>query len=349
MARPFIGITSHLEPARWGDWVREAVVSPVTYTRAVERSGGIPVVLPPIPVESAARLVAGLDGVLISGGADVDPRLYGAHRHEQTGEPDHRRDRFELAVVRAAIDAGIPFLAISRGLHVLNVAMGGTLIQHLPDAVGHDRHAPDPVKMLPHDIQLSATSQLGRLLGAEARVRTLHHQAILRLGSGLVAVAWADDQIVEAVELQGHPFGIGVQWHPEEGQDLRIFEAFTAAATAGQAGGEADGQAAGEAGASNGHAAEAASADNGTSAGNGVSADNGTAGGVAPSAKGAPSAREAPSGPPGKGAPSAKGAAPGKGAAAAKAPSGKAVPAGTAVASGDAVVPAGDATTASGS
>jgi putative glutamine amidotransferase len=232
MARPLIGITGYLEPARWSDFVREAVISPVTYCRAVERAGGIPVVLPPVPIDSVPRLVAGLDGLLISCGPDLDPRLYGAMRHESTSPPDRRRDTFDLALVRAAIDAERPFLGVCRGMHVINVVRGGTLLQHLPDAVGHDRHAPDPVKLSAHPVQVSVSSKLGQIIGPHASVPTRHHQGVQRLGSGLLAVAWADDQIVEAVELQGHPFGLGVQWHPEEEDDLRIFGQLVAAAAA---------------------------------------------------------------------------------------------------------------------
>ena len=160
--RPLIGITGYLEPARWSDFIREAVISPVTYSRSVERAGGIPVVLPPVPIDSVPRLVAGLDGILISCGPDIDPRLYGATRHEETTLPDRRRDTFDLALIRAAVDAGRPFLAVCRGLHALNVVRGGSLVQHLPDAVGHDRHQPDPVKMSSHDVQVSASSRLGQ-------------------------------------------------------------------------------------------------------------------------------------------------------------------------------------------
>jgi gamma-glutamyl-gamma-aminobutyrate hydrolase PuuD len=230
MARSLIGITGQLEAAHWGDWVREAVLSPVTYTRAVERAGGTPVVLPPVPADSVARLIQGLDGLVLTGGTDVNPALYDAAPHDQTEPPDRRRDRFELSLARAAVDAQLPVLAIGRGMHILNVARGGTLIQYLPDAVGHNRHAPDPVKMTPQDIQLSAGSHLGKLLGARARVPALHHQAVQRAGSGLIAVAWGEDQVIEAVELQGHRFAVGVQWHPEEGDDLRVFEALVAAA-----------------------------------------------------------------------------------------------------------------------
>jgi putative glutamine amidotransferase len=230
MGRPLIGITGELEAARWRNWIREAVVSPVSYTRAVERAGGTPVVLPPVPSSSIPTLIARLDGLLVAGGRDVDPSLYDEAPHDQTDQPDHRRDRFELLIIRAAIDADLPFLAICRGLQVLNVARGGTLIQHLPDRLGNESHRPDPVKITTHDVQISPGSKLGGLLGVSSAVPTAHHQAINRLGAGLTTVAWTEDKVIEAVELQGHRFGIGVQWHPEEGDDARIFEALVEAA-----------------------------------------------------------------------------------------------------------------------
>src|ERR1700761_7684945 len=235
MARPLIGITGQLEAAHWGDWVREAVLSPLTYTRAVERAGGTPVILPPVPPDSVTRLVAGLDGLVLTGGADVNPALYEAEPHEQADVPDRRRDRFELALVRAAIEAGVPVLAIGRGLHVLNVARGGTLIQYLPDSVGHSGHAADTAKMRKHTVTLSPDSTLGQLLGGQALVPTLHHQAISQAGDGLVTAAWADDQVIEALELPGHRFTVGIQWHPEESDALRVFEALVAAANANAA------------------------------------------------------------------------------------------------------------------
>jgi gamma-glutamyl-gamma-aminobutyrate hydrolase PuuD len=207
-------------------------VSPVSYTRAVERVGGTPVVLPPVPASSVPGLIAGINGLLLAGGKDVDPSLYDEAPHEKNDLPDHRRDRFELIMTRAAIDADLPFLAIGRGMHILNVARGGTLTQHLPDRIGDESHKPDPVKMTKHDLQISAPSKLGRVLGAAAQVPAAHHQAINTIGSGLLTVAWTQDQVVEGVELQGHRFGLGVQWHPEEGDDPRIFEALVAAAKA---------------------------------------------------------------------------------------------------------------------
>lgn len=228
MRRPIIGITGELEAARWGNWIREAVVSPVTYTRAVERAGGTPVVLPPVPAHSVPALVAALDGVVFTGGRDIDPSLYEEEPHEQTEPPDHRRDRFELAVMRAVIDADLPFLAVSRGMHVLNLARGGTLTQHLPG------HRPDPVKYVPHDVLLRADTRLGGMFGGSVSVLAAHHQAPApgRLGDGVTLSGWSPgDEVTEAVEVDGHRFAIGVHWHPEEGDDPRLFEALVAAAT----------------------------------------------------------------------------------------------------------------------
>lgn len=231
-APPLIGVTTYFEPARWGAWVREAALLPASYVRAVERAGGVPVLLPPTagPAPGPAELVRRLDGVVLAGGGDLDPALYGAQRHPQTGPPQPLRDRFELALIRAAMAAGLPFLAVCRGMQVLNVACGGTLLQHLPDEVGHTRHGPGGGQTVRHPVRISPTSQTGKILGETREVPAYHHQAVGRLGSGLVPVAWADDQIVEAVELRGHRFGLAVQWHPEEDADPRLFEALAAEA-----------------------------------------------------------------------------------------------------------------------
>lgn len=225
MSRPIIGITSELEAARWGDWIREAVISPVSYTRALERAGAAPVVLAPVPPDSVRSLVEGLDGLVFAGGRDLNPELYDQRRLDETAEPDHRRDRFELALMRAAIEAGLPFLAIGRGLHVLTVARGGTLIQHLP------AHRPDRVRYLPHDVLLADDSLLGRLLGSKVQVQAAHHQAPDQIPDGLSITGWSpDDEVVEALEVTGHPFGVGVQWHPESGDDPRLLTALIEAA-----------------------------------------------------------------------------------------------------------------------
>jgi putative glutamine amidotransferase len=227
---PLIGITANLEPARWADWVREAALLPVAYPRTVERAHAVPVIVPPSVRGVVPVLVERLDGLIIAGGGDVDPSLYGEEPHEETGPPQPHRDRFEFALLRAAIDADLPFLAIGRGMQALNVVREGSLIQHLPDVVGGHLHAPAPGRFGRHSVQISAASMLGKTLGDHAEVATGHHQAVKRLGKGLATVAWADDQIVEAVELQGHRFGLGVQWHPEEVGDPRLVEALVTAA-----------------------------------------------------------------------------------------------------------------------
>jgi putative glutamine amidotransferase len=231
MGRPIIGITGELEAARWGNWIRVAALSPVGYVRAVQRSGGVPVVLPPVPPDSVASLIDAMDGLVFTSGRDLDPALYDEEPHERTEDPDPRRDRFELTLMRAAIGADLPFLAIGRGLHLLNVVRGGTLIQDLPEKLGHDGHRPDPVKVTAHPVQISAESQLGRVQGTTISALAAHHQGLNRIGGGLLEVGWAtQDQLVEAVELTGHRFAIAVQWHPQEGDDPRLFEALITAA-----------------------------------------------------------------------------------------------------------------------
>jgi len=226
MGRPIIGITGELDAARWGDWIREAVISPVSYTRAVERAGAAPVVLPSVPPSSVAAFIGTLDGLVFAGGRDLDPALYGQQRGAETDEPDRRRDRFELALMRAALDAEVPFLAVGRGLHVLTVARGGTLTQDLPG------HRTERARYTPHDVVLGADSMLGRLLGTRVAVPAAHHQAPYHLGEGLAVAGWSPDgEVTEALEVTGHRFGVGIHWHPEEGDDLRLLTALAEAAS----------------------------------------------------------------------------------------------------------------------
>lgn len=225
MGRPIIGISSELDAARWGDWIREAAVSPVTYTRAVERAGGAPVIVPPVPPSSVAAYVESFDGFLFTGGRDMDPALYDQERLEASDEPDRRRDRFELTLMRAALEAGTPVLAIGRGLHVLTVARGGTLTQDLPG------HRENRARYAPHDVVLGAGSLLGKLLGTMVQVPAAHHQAPYHLGEGLTVTGWSTDgEVTEALEVEGHRFAVGIHWHPEEGDDPRLMTAFVEAA-----------------------------------------------------------------------------------------------------------------------
>lgn len=231
--RPVVGITCYEEEAQWGDWERRAALLPVSYVRALERAGAIPVLIPPQPLtpEEAGQVVARFDGIVIAGGNDVDPSHYGATAHERTVVAGGERDALELATVKAAAESALPTLAICRGLQVLNVARGGTLIQHLPDVLGHDEHSPVPGGYGNHEVELEEGSQLASILSwRRAGVPAHHHQAIEVIGEGLRATAHTRDGIVEAVEDPSRPFLIGVQWHPEAGEDPAIFEAFVAAA-----------------------------------------------------------------------------------------------------------------------
>ncbi len=227
MSRPLIGLTSYFEAARWDVWVREAVLSPPAYAKAVDRAGGAPVVLPPLNPHAIDDYVRGLRGLVLTGGVEVGGSAYGGEQDERVPEAQPQRDRFELSLARAAVRADVPILAIARGMHVLNVAQGGSLIPWLPDTLENDRHA-DPA--IPHRIQVSVSSKLGKAVGDQVEVVAPHTQSVRRLGSGLLAVAWAEDQIVEGIELQGHRFGVGVQWHPERGDDDRLFDALVEAA-----------------------------------------------------------------------------------------------------------------------
>ncbi|GIH24128.1 gamma-glutamyl-gamma-aminobutyrate hydrolase [Acrocarpospora phusangensis] len=225
MPRPLVGITTYLEAARWGAWVREAVLSPQAYARAVEKAGGLPVLLPPLSPAGAEDHLRGLDALLLAGGAELDPGMYGEPRDSRVDEPQQHRDRFELALTRAAVAAGLPLLGVSRGMHMLNVAQGGTLIPWLPEVVAHDRHG-----TARHTVTVSVSSKIGKAIGDRAEVTGPHNQSVKRLGTNLLAVAWADDQIVEGIELQGHRFAVGVQWHPERTEDIRLIEALIEAA-----------------------------------------------------------------------------------------------------------------------
>ncbi|HEX4811712.1 MAG TPA: gamma-glutamyl-gamma-aminobutyrate hydrolase family protein [Nonomuraea sp.] len=227
MSRPLIGITAYFEAARWGDWVREAVLSPPSYAKAVVRAGGAPVMLPPLDPHAVDDYVRGLDGLVLAGGVELAAATYQAEQDERASEPQPHRDRFELALARAAVRADVPVLGVARGMHVLNVAQGGTLIGWLPEVLGNDRHGAPGT---PHAIQVSVSSKLGKAVGDHVEVVAPHRQSVRRLGTGLLAVAWAEDQIVEGIELQGHRFGVGVQWHPERGGDDRLFDAFMEAA-----------------------------------------------------------------------------------------------------------------------
>jgi gamma-glutamyl-gamma-aminobutyrate hydrolase PuuD len=232
---PVIGISAYTEQARWGNWDTEAVVLPRRYTDRVAEAGGLPVLLPPVP--GIEDMIGRLDGLVLSGGGDIDPARYGARHHPATNSVRPFRDAAEAALLSAALERGLPVLGICRGIQVINVVMGGTLHQHVPDLVGHHGHAPAPGRYGAHPVRIAAGSELARILGRTQvdGVPTQHHQALDRLGDGLIATAWSGDGLVEAVELDapGCPFAVGVQWHPEAADDLSLFSALVAAAVAG--------------------------------------------------------------------------------------------------------------------
>jgi putative glutamine amidotransferase len=228
--RPVIGISAYSVQARWGSWDLPAVLLPRRYTDMVAAAGGLPLLLPPLP--GVADVLERLDGLVLSGGGDIEPSRYGAARDPATEQANADRDEAELALARQAITARLPVLGICRGLQVINVALGGTLHQHLPTVVGHDGHSPNPHGYGSHKVSVASGSQLAGILNrSEAAVPTHHHQAADRLGDGLVPSAWTDDGMVEAVEArEPASFMIAVQWHPEAGDDLSLFTALVAAA-----------------------------------------------------------------------------------------------------------------------
>ena len=232
---PLIGVTSYLEQARTGVWDVPASFLPQVYLNGVTDAGGIAVVLPPQPVspEIAAGIVASLDGLILSGGADVDPARYGQEPHERTAPPRRDRDAFESALLQAAIAAELPFLGICRGAQVLNVELGGTLTQHLPDVIGDDRYQLGEGRFTRIDVTVDPDSRIGAVLGDDPRAgaHLYHHQAIDEVGAGLTVTSRTEDGIIESLELETVPFGIAVQWHPEENtEDRRLFAGLVRAA-----------------------------------------------------------------------------------------------------------------------
>ncbi|WP_084961513.1 gamma-glutamyl-gamma-aminobutyrate hydrolase family protein [Thermoactinospora rubra] len=226
-SRPLIGITCYVEPARFTVWDMPAALLPYRYVDMVIRAGGQPVLIP--PAGDPREVVRRLDGLILAGGGDIDPARYGQAPHERISHIRPFRDEAEFAVLEEALEAGLPSLGICRGLQVLNVAMGGTLHQHLPDVVGHEGHSPAPGRYGRLPVKTVPGTALAGVLGEGETVPHYHHQAIDRLAPGLTVSAHAEDGTIEAVELDGRPFALAVQWHPEAGEDCLLFEALVGA------------------------------------------------------------------------------------------------------------------------
>jgi len=232
VARPLIGITTYVEEASWSHWVAPAALIPFAYVRAVERAGGRALLVPP-GEDGVEETLDALDGLLLSGGNDVDPASYGAEPHAETGGVRPERDRAELALLEGALARDLPVLAVCRGSQVLNVARGGDLVQHLPDVVGDEKHKHTPGAWADHDVEIEDGTRLGKLLGGDrAPVKSHHHQGFGKLGEGLRASAHANDGTIEALEDPDARFAVGVLWHPEAGEDRKLFEGLVREAAA---------------------------------------------------------------------------------------------------------------------
>jgi putative glutamine amidotransferase len=241
-SRPVIGITTYAQDASWGVWKLPAALIPLDYVQAVERAGGRPLLVPPSE-DGVEETLDALDAVVFSGGADVAPTAYGADPHPETDTPQESRDAGELALLTAALERDMPTLAICRGFQLLNVARGGDLVQHLPEAVGHEEHRQVPGTFSEHPVEVKRGSKLALIVGGAPEVTSHHHQSVGKLGEGLVETAWASDGTIEGVEDPSRRFAVGVQWHPEAGKDDALFSKLVEEARAYRAGRNATGQA----------------------------------------------------------------------------------------------------------
>ncbi len=231
-----IGVTAAIEPARWGAWDQLADLAPRGYALNVQKAGGVAVVLPADEAVAGDpdRLLDRLDGLILAGGADLDPATYGQDAAPTTIGHRPDRDAFEVALAAAALERDLPLLGICRGFQIINVAAGGTLEQHLPDVVGHERHRSIPGRFDEHEVDLVQGSRVATFWGAERiMVKSHHHQGLARMGDGLAVTGYAvPDLIAEAIEVPDRSFALGVQWHPEEDADDPLIAALVEAARA---------------------------------------------------------------------------------------------------------------------
>jgi len=238
VSRPVIGICAALEQAKWSVWDQQAMLTPRGYVDAVHRAGGLALLLPPDPEleRNPDEVLDHLDGLVLAGGADIDPDQYGAERHEKTIGTVPERDTFEIALARRALERDIPMLGICRGMQLMNVAAGGTLNQHVPESHGHEDHRRSlgSFEDADHDVRLEPGSLAARAAGEEVHgTKSHHHQGIDRLGEGLRVTGWADlDDLPEAIEAPDKRFALGVQWHPEADELSRVIESFVREAAA---------------------------------------------------------------------------------------------------------------------
>jgi putative glutamine amidotransferase len=241
MARPVIGICTPIERVRWSGWEAAAYVLPTSFVEPVRRAGALALLLVPDAALADApdELLDRVDGLMLAGGADVDPASYGADPDPRTLDPDPARDAFEIALVRGALERDLPLLAICRGMQILNVACGGTLHQHLPELLGHDHHrrVSGSFDGADHDVRLLAGSLAVRAAGEELHAtKSHHHQGVDRIGDGLEVSGWSlVDELVEAIEAPRKRFALGVQWHPEADERSRLIAALVEEAAGARA------------------------------------------------------------------------------------------------------------------
>jgi len=237
-SRPVLGLTTYLQQAQSGVWDIRASFLPAIYIDGVNMAGGVSMLLPPQPVDGRIvdRVLDGIDGLIVTGGRDVDPATYGQRPHPATDQPaaeNRQRDAFELALFEGAVRRRMPVLGICRGAQVVNVALGGTLHQHLPDVLGHTGHQQGNAVFSTSLVRTVPGTRLAALIGESSDAQCYHHQAIDKLGHGLIVSAQDADGVIEAVEIPGRHFVVAVQWHPEERlDDLRLFAAVVEAAAA---------------------------------------------------------------------------------------------------------------------
>jgi putative glutamine amidotransferase len=243
MTRPVIGICTAIERAQWSVWDQPAALLPLAYVEAVQRAGGLVAMLPPDPLladdpQPALELI---DGLILAGGADIDPASYAQQAHPETVGTVPERDAFELALARGAIARDMPVLGICRGMQLINVACGGTLVQHLPERFGHEEHrrVPGSFDGAEHDVILTEGSLAARAAGETVHMsKSHHHQGVELLGEGLLVSGTSMlDELPEAIELRDASFVLGVQWHPEADLESSVVGALVVAAAAARVGG----------------------------------------------------------------------------------------------------------------